>query len=141
MVRGESAFYDTNMLVAYLFREENRFKAAQQVLRGHASKAISIITIHEIHMYSVRFGVEDRFIKAKELLHKLFKIVSLNQDICLKASHIRREHRLPEIDSLILASALYGKYKHFYTFDKDFEELNGKIIEETRIHYLDHHQR
>ncbi len=138
-MKDESAFYDTNVLIAYLFREENRFRIAQKVLRRHASKAISIITVHEIHTYSIRFNVEEKFIKAKELLHKLFKIVPLNQDICLKASYIRKNYRLPEIDSLILASALHGKYKHFYTFDEDFRELNDKIIEETRIHYLEHH--
>ena len=138
-MKDESAFYDTNVLIAYLFREENRFRIAQQVLRGHASKAISIITVHEIHTYSIRFGVEGKFIKTKELLHKLLRIVPLNQDICLKASHIRKDYRLPEIDSLILASALHEKYKHFYTFDEDFKELNDKIIEETRIRYLEHH--
>ena len=136
MARGERAFYDTNVLVAYLFGEEGRFETAQRVLREHALKAISVIAVHEIHMYSVKFNVEDKFIKAKELLHKLFKIVPLNQDICLKASYIRREYRLPEVDSLILASAVHERYKHFYTFDGDFEELNGKAVEETMIHYL-----
>jgi len=130
------AFYDTNVLMAYLFREEGRFKAAESALRKHHLKAISVISMHEIHMYSVRYGVEDRFIKVKELMHKLFKILPLNQDICLKATHIRRKHGLPEVDALILATAVHEKYPHFYTFDKDFEKLNNKKIEETTIHYM-----
>ncbi len=74
MAGDKSAFYDTNLLIAYLLKEEDRFEAAKQALKRHALKAISIITIHEIHMYSVRLGVEERFAKSKEMLHKLFKI-------------------------------------------------------------------
>ena len=136
MVEGSRAFYDTNVLIAYLFREENRFETAKRVLKKHALKALSIISIHEIHMYSVKFGVEDRFMEIKEPLHSLFKIIPLSQDICIKASHIRRNYKLPEIDALILASAVHEKYKHFYTFDKDFEKLDSKRIMETIIHYL-----
>ncbi|MCD6195860.1 MAG: type II toxin-antitoxin system VapC family toxin, partial [Staphylothermus sp.] len=72
----------------------------------------------------------------KEPLHSLFKIIPLSQDICIKASHIRRNYKLPEIDALILASAVHEKYKHFYTFDKDFEKLDNNRIMETIIHYL-----
>ena len=104
------AFYDTNVLIAYLFREEGRFSAAESVLRKHYLRAISVISIHEIHMYSVRYGVEDRFAKVKELIHKLLKIIPINQDICLKATHIRRKHDLPEVDALILATAVHEKY-------------------------------
>ena len=130
------AFYDTNVLIAYLFREEGRFRVAEGVLRKHHLKAMSVISIHEIHVYSVRYGVEDRFAKIKELIHKLFKIIPLNQDICLKATHIRRKYNLPEIDALILATAVHEKYPHFYTFDKDFEKLNNKKIKETTVHYM-----
>ena len=130
------AFYDTNVLIAYLFREEGRFRVAESVLRKHHLRAISVISMHEIHMYSVRYGVEDRFTKVKELMHKLLKIIPLNQDICLKATHIRRKHSLPEVDALILATAVHEKYPHFYTFDKDFEKLNNKKIEETTVHYM-----
>ena len=105
------------------------FNIAWQVLRKHALKALSIISIHEIHMYSIRFNVENKFIKVKESLHKLFKIVPLNQNICLTASHIRRNHKLPEIDSLILATAVHEKYI-------DFEKLNNKVVGETAVHYL-----
>jgi len=136
MVEGSRAFYDTNVLIAYLFREENRFETAKRVLKKHALKALSIISIHEIHMYSIKFGVENRFMEIKEPLHSLFKIIPLSQDICINASHIRRNYKLPEIDALILASAVYEKYKHFYTFDKDFEKLNNNRIMETIIHYL-----
>ena len=56
-MRDSSGFYDTNVLVAYLFREEGRFDRAREVLRRHVVKALSIISIHELHMYSVRFNV------------------------------------------------------------------------------------
>jgi len=136
MVKGSKAFYDTNILIAYLFKESSRFDVAKQVLKEHLVKAISIISIHEIHMYSVKYGVEDRFISIKRLLSKLFKVVPITQEVCIRASHIRRKYRLPEIDALILASAVTEGYRHFFTFDKDFEALNNKVIEKTTIHYL-----
>ena len=55
-------FYDSNILTAYLFDEEGRSGVARHVLKKHSLKAISIISMHEIHMYSIRFGVEERFI-------------------------------------------------------------------------------
>ena len=136
MVKGSKAFYDTSILIAYLFKESSRFDVAKQVLKEHLVKAISIISIHEIHMYSVKYGVEDRFISIKRLLSKLFKVVPITQEVCIRASHIRRKYRLPEIDALILASAVTEGYRHFFTFDKDFEALNNKVIEKTTIHYL-----
>jgi len=136
MVKDNRGFYDSNILIAYLFKEEDKFNIAKEVLEKHFIKALSIISIHEIHMYSVRFNVEDKFMKIKETLHKLFKIIPINQDICVKASHLRKEYKLPEVDSLILATAIHHKYKHFYSFDKDFEKINNKIIEGVRIHYL-----
>ena len=57
-------------------------------------------------MYSIRFGVEERFTGVKKALHKLFKIVPLTQGTCIKASHLRRTYGLPEVDALILATAV-----------------------------------
>ncbi|MCE4599062.1 MAG: PIN domain-containing protein [Desulfurococcales archaeon] len=76
------------------------------MLREYIVKAVSIISIHEIHMYSIRYNVEDRFIGIKELLHKLFKVEPITQDVCMKASRIRIEYGLPEVDALILATAI-----------------------------------
>jgi len=130
------AFYDSNVLIAYLFLEQNRFDVARQVLKKHLTKAMSIISIHEIHAYSMRLGVEERFTNIKKSLHKLFKIIPLTQSMCVKASHLRRIYGLPEVDALILATAVIEGYPHFYTFDKDFEDLDGKKVEETLVHFL-----
>ncbi len=135
-MKGETGFYDTNVLAAYLFREEGRVHIAKQVIMNHIVKGISIITIHELCTLSIRFNLEDRFNSIKEQLEKIFKIVSLDQESCLIASHLRKEYELPEIDSLILASAIRNKYRHFYTFDRDFEKLDEITIDQTTIHYL-----
>jgi len=123
-------------LIAYLFREEGRFEIAREVLKKHVVKALSIISIHEIHMFSIKLGVEEKFLKVKEFIHKLFRIEPLEQDVCIRASYLRKEFSPPEVDSLILATAIHFKYNHFYTFDKDFEKLNNKVIEKTIVHYL-----
>ncbi|MCE4599764.1 MAG: PIN domain-containing protein [Desulfurococcales archaeon] len=59
-------------------------------------------------MYSIRYKVEDRFIRIKELLHELFKVEPITQDVCMKASRIRIKYGLPEVDALILATAING---------------------------------
>ncbi|MCD6095346.1 MAG: PIN domain-containing protein [Thermoprotei archaeon] len=130
------AFYDTNILIAFLFREEERFNVAKRVLESHVVRAMSIISLHEIHLYSIRFDVEAKFFKIKKSLLKLFTIVPLNQEVCIKASALRISYRLPEVDSLIFATAVCNGYSHFYTFDRDFRELNGKRIERTVVHWL-----
>lgn len=135
-MKGNRAFYDTNVLIAYLFKERDRVEVARRVLREYTVKAISIISMHEIHVYSIRHNVENRFIEIKSLLHKLFKVEPITQDTCMKASHIRIKYGLPEVDALILATAVNEGYKHFFTFDRDFEKLNDKTVENTIIHYL-----
>lgn len=130
------ALYDTNVLAAYLFEEEGRFDAARSVLKKHRSKAISIITLHEVYMYSLKYGVEERFLKVKEALERIFKVLPLTQETCLRASHLRIRYRLPEVDSLILATAVEARCRNFYTFDDDFEQLDGEVIEGTRVHHI-----
>jgi len=55
------------VLIAYLFKEENRFDDAKDVLKKHTTRALSIISIHEIHVYSIKFGVENKFLKVKNI--------------------------------------------------------------------------
>ncbi len=131
-----TGFYDTNVLIAYLFEEKNRVNVAEKVIMKHLVKSISIISIHEIHLHSIRYGVEDRFKLVKQYIEKLFKIESLDQETCLEASRLRKEYGLPEIDSLILATAITNNYTYFYSFDKDFEKLDNKKIRNTTIYYL-----
>ncbi len=64
-MKRDRGFYDSNILIVYLFKEENRFDMARKVLEKHSVRAISIISIHELHMYSVKLGVEDRFTKVQ----------------------------------------------------------------------------
>ena len=88
-----------------------------------SKKAVSIIPIHEIHMYSIKYNVEDRFVGIKELRCYInsSKVEPITQDVCMKASRIRIKYGLPEVDALILATAINGGYKHFFTFDRDQE--------------------
>lgn len=134
MARG---FYDSNILIAYLFKEEKRFEKADKALKIHPVRAVSIITVHEIHFYSVKYHVENRFLRVKKALNRMFKILPLNQKICVKASRLRSQYGLPEIDSLILATAVSARYEEFYTLDRDFTMLNGKTVEATRVNFIE----
>lgn len=135
-MRGKESFYDTNVLAAYLFREEGRYKRAYEVMAKHRRRAISIISIHEIHVLSIRLGVSDRFLRIKDDLDRLFDVIGLSQGTCIRASNLRVNFKMPEVDSLILSTAVENGYRNFYTFDADFEELNGEKVGETTIHYL-----
>jgi len=136
LVSVVEAFYDSNVLIAYLFGEEERFEVARKILEKHKSRATSIMAIHEIHVYSLKYGAEKKFLEIKEALNRIFKVMPLTQEVCIRASYLRMEYGLPEVDSLILATAVEAKCKDFYTFDKDFERLDERTIEETIVHYI-----
>ena len=103
------AFYDSNVLIAYLFEEEGRFEVARRILKNHKLRATSIIAIHEIHMYSLKYNTEKKFLQMKDILGRIFKIMPLTQEVCVRASYLRIEYGLPEVDSLILATAVEYK--------------------------------
>jgi len=56
--RKDKALYDSNVLIAYLFREERRFDIAREVLAKHPDRYMSIISVHEIGYYSRKMGTE-----------------------------------------------------------------------------------
>ncbi len=128
-------FYDTNVLAAYLFKEENRFEAAKEALTRKGARGISVITVHEIHHLSLKFGVEKRFAEIKGTLDSLFRVIPLDQRACLRASEFRKLG-LPEVDALIFATAVTNGFNEFYTFDGDFEDLDGRRMSETVVRYL-----
>ncbi len=132
----KGSFYDTNVIAAYLFKEEGRYERAYEVLRKYGRRAISIISIHEIHVLSIRSGVDDKFLSIKGDLDRLFDVIGLTQGTCMRASDLRVDLRIPEVDSLILATAVENGYRDFYTFDGDFRDLDEKNVGVTRIHYL-----
>ncbi|WP_341871675.1 PIN domain-containing protein [Pyrolobus fumarii] len=70
------------------------------------------------------------------LLERVFKIHELARGAALTAARIRLERGVPEVDSLILATAVEAGYDTFYTFDVDFRRLNGETIGQTKIVYL-----
>jgi len=135
-VSVNAGFYDTNVLIAFLFAEKDRIDIAKKVIRKHLVKAFSIISIHELYFFSVKYGVEERFKQIKEYIEQIFKVEHLTQEICLEAARLRREYRLPEVDSLILATATINNYAYFYSFDEDFKELDNERIRNTTIYYL-----
>ncbi len=134
-----SVFLDTNVVASYIFRERSRFETARRSVKSFSIRGISIITIHELYSLALRFGVADRFSEAKKLIEKAFRVHQLTQEVCIKAAELRQSYRLPEVDSLILATAIVNKYSEFHTFDNDFEDIDGREIEGTKIVYLRTH--
>mgnify|MGYP000179704777 CR=1 FL=1 len=55
------AFYDSNALIAYPFGEEKRFEVARKILEELKSRVTSIITIHEIYVYSLKYALGRSF--------------------------------------------------------------------------------
>ncbi len=129
----DKAFYDSSILIAYLFAEEDRFHEAKKVLAKHKDRYISIISIHELGYYSRKMNVEERFLKLKPKIYQLTKTISLSQEVCIKAVQLRSIYKLPEIDALIAATAIHHNMDYFYTFDEDFTDMKGRIIQNTRI--------
>ena len=127
------AFYDSNVLIAYLFREERRFDIAKEVLAKHSNRYMSIISIHEIGYYSRKMGTEVKFMEIKPKLSELIKPLQIDQETCIRAITLRSLEKLPEIDSLIAATAIRYNIDYFYTFDEDFTHLNNRKMQNTLI--------
>ena len=130
--RGK-ALYNSNVLIAYLFREEHRFDVAKEVLAMHSDRYMSIISVHEIGYYSKKMGTENKFMEIKPKLIQLIKPLQIDEEICMQAINLRSLEKLPEIDSLIAATAIRYNVDYFYTFDEDFTRLNNTKIRNTTI--------
>ncbi len=134
--RRNACFYDTNVIAAYMLSEEERVETAEEVLEACSERGLSVITIHELVYLAIRRGLGDRLSEALMLVQSAFKIHGLGEREAIRAAGIRAEHRLPEVDSLILATAVENGYQVFYTFDSDFERLNGLRVRGTRVVHL-----
>ena len=51
----------------------------------------------------------------------------------VRAITLRSLEKLPEIDSLIAATAIRYNIDYFYTFDEDFTHLNNRKMQNTLI--------
>ncbi len=134
--RNVSVFLDTNVLATYIFKERGRFEIARRSVKRSTIRGISVITIHELYLIAKKLNVADRFFEAKELIEKAFRVHPLSQEVCIKAAELRYSYKLPEVDALILATAIVNKYSEFHTFDNDFQHLEGSVLEGTKIVYL-----
>ncbi len=134
--RQDSIFLDTNVVAAYLLREKGRLELARKAILSGAKRGISIITVHELYTIALRLNVAEKFMEAKQLIEKAFTIHPLTQEACMKASHLRVAYGLPEVDALILATAVVNGYAKFFTFDTDFKKLDGVKVEGTTVVYL-----
>ena len=134
--RHGACFYDTNVIAAYMLSEEERAEKAEEALRACMERGLSVITIHELVYLATRKGLGGKLGEALMLIKSVFRIHGLGEKEALRAAGIRAEYRLPEVDSLILATAVENGYQVFYTFDSDFRKLNGLTLGGTRIVYL-----
>jgi len=134
--RSGSCFYDTDVVAAFMLGEEGRFDVAKRVLRRCSIRGVSVLSIHELLVVAERRGVGDRFAEAKQLVERAFRVHGVSQEVAIRAAMLRLEHSLPEIDAIILASAVVNGYEEFYSFDTDFQELNGRVIGSTKVVYL-----
>ena len=131
--RKGKALYDSNILIAYLFREERRCDIAKEVLAEHSNRYMSIISIHEIGYYSRKMGTEIKFMEIKPKLSQLIEPLQIDQETCMHAINLRSLNKLPEIDSLIAATAIRYNIDYFYTFDQDFTQFNNRRLRNTMI--------
>ena len=69
----------------------------------------------------------------KSKLSQLIKPLQIDQETCMHAINLRTLEKLPEIDSLIAATAIRYNLDYFYTFDDGFTRLNNRKIQNTTI--------
>ncbi len=133
---GSRCFYDTNVLAAYMLAEEGRLEKAEEAIRSCGERGVSVLTLHELAYIALRRGLGEKLGEALLLVEGVFRVHGLSRDAALLAARLRVEHSLPEVDALIMATAVVEGYEVFYTFDSDFEKLNGKVLSGTMVSYL-----
>ena len=94
--RGK-ALYDSNVLIAYLFREEHRFDIAKEALAMHSDRYMPMISIHEIGYYSRKMGTENKFMEIKTKLSQPIKPLQIDQETCMHAINLRTLEKAPRI--------------------------------------------
>ncbi len=129
-------FYDTNVLAAYMLAEEDRLEKAEKAIRSCGERGVSILAIHELAYIVLRRRLEEKLGEALLLVERVFRVHELSREAALLAARLRVEHGLPEVDALVVATAVVEGYEVFYTFDRDFEKLNDVVLDGTRVVYL-----
>jgi len=124
------------VVAAYILGEEEREETAAEALHSCTVRGASIITLHELAHILLRRSLGTRLEDVLALLERAFTLHGVTREVAVTAARLRLSHRLPEVDALILATAVEEGYDVFYSFDNDFAELDGQEIGSTTVRYL-----
>jgi predicted nucleic acid-binding protein len=120
-------FVDTNILVAVLTEEENRFAEAKQLLNSDHQILTSMLNLMEVRsVLSKKKNHERQEIEeVEEDIVKLADIIIPDSSDFLKANKLQRENYAYPMDSLITALA-ENSDAELVSFDKEIIENGAK---------------
>ena len=111
----------------FFFALEERNPAALKVWEEQEI-ITSVIVLYELE----KKLLQDHLKQWPTIMHDISLAVTavvLTEDIAAHAARISHKHRLPGLDSLILASLLNANVKQIYTTDSHFDLYKDKSVE------------
>ncbi len=113
-------FLDTSVLVAYFKKEDARTHDIMAQVLGHATAAISAVTVAEVWSASDMANESTR--RDRQATMELCQVVTVDRLVAERAGGLRRRHALALPDALIAASAEQSTAR-FLSQDPHFSRL------------------
>jgi predicted nucleic acid-binding protein len=123
-----SCFIDTNIwLYAFIDSGETDKSTRARELIQATQPTISTQVINEVCVNLVKKASfrEEQLRMLIDSFYEKYDIVSLDQDLLIRASELSEQYSLSFWDSMIVASALYAKVRVLYSEDMQ----NGLVVE------------
>lgn len=98
--------YDTRFLIEYFYSKDKQLleRAAQEIRRTR-EKLISVTTLHELYLLTLRKEGREVANLRKEAVKSEFEIVPIDEATAIQAAILRLKYGMPMGDSLIAATS------------------------------------
>ena len=105
------------------FADGPNAKHYQQPLKDIDSLIVPVVTLYEVFKVVLRESDESEALQAAAAMQK-GKVVEMTVNLAIAASKLSLQHRLPMVDSIILATAQTFDAT-IWTQDSDFKNISG----------------
>lgn len=98
--------YDTRFLVEYFYSKDKQLlERAKQELAKISERFISVITLHELYVLTLKKEGGDVANLRREAVKPQFRTVPIDDRIAIQAAVFRQKYDIPMADSLIAATS------------------------------------
>jgi len=110
MKMPEKRFYDTRFFMEYFYtKDKTLLSELKQELTSAKIKMVSVLTIHEMHRFDMRYEGKEVATIRSSILRRDFTVVDVNYENAVLSAQLRSKNNMPMADSIIATAAqTYG---------------------------------